>query len=324
VIPSLQGYLAAVGESLVASGALGDTGAEMGAVADLVERNGDLLLVVVDGSVAAPARRAVLADLLEGRVRPEVRRLVDRAVAVVPASDVVVSFRWMADQLAVAASRPPGAHEPDDEPVLGKLGARNRVTGYAAAVFENASVGDLEEIEDQLFRFARTVEANRPLRTALGDRDLPVAVRQQLISDLLDGRALPAAVRLARYAARGGRARDFVSLLDTLVEAAATARGWRVARVRAAAEVDDRQRDDLAGSLRQLTGGPVELHVTVNPDLLGGAVVEIGDLLVDGSARHRLDQLKEHVLVAGAAASASSLHETAPVHEGRTEGREHT
>lgn len=322
MIPALQGYLAAVSESLVASGTLGDAGAEMGAVADLVERHADLLLVVVDASVPAPTRRAVLADLLERRVRPEVRRLVDRAVAVVPASDAVVSFRWMADQLAVAASRPPEAHEPDDEPVLGKLGARNRVTGYAAAVFEDASVGDLEEIEDQLFRFARVVEANRPLRTALGDRDLPVAVRQDLISDLLDGRALPATVRLARYAARGGRARDLVSLLDALVEAAAAARGWRVARVRAASEVEGGQRDALAGSLRQLTGGPVELHVTVDPALLGGAVVEIGDLLVDGSARHRLDQLKEHVLVAGAA--SSSLHEAAPVRDGRPEGREHT
>ncbi len=321
MIPALQGYLAAVSESLVSSGALADAGAEMGAVADLVERNADLLLVVVDASVPAAARRAVLAELLEGRVRPEVRRLVDRAGAVVPASDGVVALRWMADQLTTAAARPPGAHEPDDEPMLGKLAARNRVTGYAAAVFEESSVAELEEIEDQLFRFARVVEANRPLRSALGDRDLPVAVRQGLVSDLLGGRALPATVRLACYAARGGRARDFVSLLDALVEAAATARGWRVARVRAATEVADGQRDALASSLEHLTGGPVELHVMVDPALLGGVVVEIGDLLVDGSARHRLDQLKEHLLVTGA---VSSYHEPAPVRDGRPEGREHT
>jgi F-type H+-transporting ATPase subunit delta len=323
VTPALQGYLAAISESLVASGSLADAGAEMDAVADLVERNAELLLVVIDASVPAPARRAVLADLLEARVRSEVRRLVDRAVAVVPASDLVASLRWIADQLTVAASRSPDAREPDDEPVLGKLGARNRVTGYAAAVFEDASVGDLEEIEDELFRFARVVEANRPLRAALGDRDLPVAVRQALITDLLGGSAMPATVRLARYAARGGSARDFVSLLDALVESAATSRGWRVARVRAASEVDERQRSALAESLEHLTGGPVELHVTVEPALLGGAVVEIGDLLVDGSARHRLDQLKEHVLVAGAA-SSSSLHEASPVHDGHPEGREHT
>ncbi len=320
MIPALQGYLAAIGESLADSGTLAEAGAELGAVADLVERNAELLLVLVDASIPLPPRRAVLADLLEGRVRSEVRRLVDRAVAVVPASEVIVSFRWMADQLVLAASRPSGAHEPDDEPVLGKLAARNRVTGYAAAVFEDVSVGDLEEIEDQLFRFARVVEANRPLRVALGDRDLPVAVRQALVTDLLGGQAIPATVRLARYATRGGSARDFVSLLDALVESAATSRGWRVARIRAAAVVDDHQQGELAESLARLTGGPVELHVTIEPALLGGAVVEIGDLLVDGSARHRLDQLREHVLVTGAAASL--FHEAPPAENEHPEGRE--
>jgi F-type H+-transporting ATPase subunit delta len=319
VNPALQGYLAAVEEDLATDGQLADAADQVRSLAAIVDGSAQLMLALDDGAVPVAARRSVLDHLLEGKALPGVRRLVHQAVTVVPASEITGAFHWLAARLARAAGDPA---EPDEP--LGRLAARRRVGGYAAALFESASVGQLEEIEDQLFRFARTVEANRPLRTALGDRDLPVAVRQQLISDLLDGRALPAAVRLARYAARGGRARDFVSLLDALVEAAATARGWRVARVRAAAEVDDRQRDDLAGSLRQLTGGPVELHVTVNPDLLGGAVVEIGDLLVDGSARHRLDQLKEHVLVAGAAASASSLHETAPVHEGRTEGREHT
>ena len=163
-------------------------------------------------------------------------------------------------------------------------------------MFEPLTVADLEEIEDQLFRFARTVEADRPLRHALGDRDLPVVVRQDVISRLLDGKVLPATVRLARYAARGGRARDIVATLDTLVEDAAKARGWRVARVQAASEVGDAQQHALSDALAVLTGNPVDLQVTVEPALLGGVVVQVGDLLVDSSTRHRLDELKEHVL----------------------------
>ena len=107
------------------------------------------------------------------------------------------------------------------------------MAGYAAAVFETCHRAELEEIEDQLFRFARTVESNPALRSALGDRDLPVAVRQQVIADLLGDQGPaghPAAGRLRRA---GGRARDFVATLDGLVEDAAQARGWRVARVRA-------------------------------------------------------------------------------------------
>ena len=266
-------------------------------MADLVEGNNALLLAVNDGSVPVPARRAVLDRLLEGKVRPEVGRLVHQAVSVVPAGELVTSFRWMGSRLVQAAARPAAtAAEPFDEDVLGRLGSRNRVSGYAAAVFESCTVADLEEIEDQLFRFARTVEANRRLRHALGDRDLPVAVRQDVIAQLLGGKVLAATVRLASYAARGGRARDIVATLDTLVEDAAKARGWRVARVAAADTVGDDQQRDLSDALAHLTGNPVDLQVTVDPALLGGVVVQVGDLLVDSSTRHRLDELKEHVL----------------------------
>jgi F-type H+-transporting ATPase subunit delta len=188
----------------------------------------------------------------------------------------------------------------EDELILGRMASRNRVTGYAAAVFETVSTEELEEIEDQLFRFARTVEASRELRGALGDRDLPVSVRQGIVEDLIGEQALPATLRLTAYAIRGGRARDIVATLDAIVVEAARARGWRVARVSSAEEVEDPQRQGLGNALARLTGSPVELQVTIDPTLLGGVVVQVGDLLVDGSARHRLDQLKEHLLISEA------------------------
>jgi F-type H+-transporting ATPase subunit delta len=283
-------------ESLAAEGGLADAGAELYAVADLVEGNNALLLVVIDGSVPVASRRAVLDTLLAGRARPEVVRLVHQAVTVVPSGEVVASFRWLGSRLEQAAVRPDAtAAEPYDEDVLGRLGSRNRVSGYAAAVFEPLTITDLEEIEDQLFRFARTVESDRALRRALGDRDLPVAVRQDVITKLLEGKSLPATVRLARYAARGGRARDIVATLDTLVDDAAKARGWRVAKVQAASAIDDTHQHSLSDALAVLVGNPVDLQVTVEPALLGGVVVQVGDLLVDSSTRHRLNELKEHV-----------------------------
>ena len=300
--PALQGYLAATEESLSASGGLAGAASELAAVAQLVDGNTELTLAINDGSVPVASRRALLDHLLEGKVRPEVQRLVHQAVTVVPASEVTASFHWLASRLAhAAAQEQDGGAEAEAEGVLGRMGSRNRVSGYAAAVFETVTVPDLEEIEDQLFRFARTVESNRRLRIALGDRDLPVAVRQQVIAQLLGRQVLPATLRLAAYAVRGGRARDIVATLDALVEDAARARGWRVARVQAADQVDDAQRRDLSEALARLTGNPVDLQVTVDPDLLGGVVVQVGDLLVDSSTRHRLDELKEHLLVSGAA-----------------------
>ncbi len=299
--PSLQGYLAAMEESLAEAGSLADAASEMRAVADMVDASNELTLAIDDGSVPATVRRAVLDDLLEGKVRSEVRRLVHQAVTVVPAADVTTSFHWLATRLGSAAAYgadPGGSAE--DLAVLGRMGSRNRVSGYAAAVFEGATTAELEEIEDQLFRFARTVENNRALRTALGDRDLPVSVRQQVIVDLFADKVLPATKRLAAYAVQGGRARDIVATLDALVEDAARARGWRVARVHSANTVDDTQRQSLGEALGRLTGGPVELQVIVDAELLGGVIVEVGDLLVDGTARHRLNELKEHLLASEA------------------------
>jgi F-type H+-transporting ATPase subunit delta len=302
VNPALQGYLAAMEESLAEAGALGQAGDELHAVAGLVDGSNELTLAIDDGSVPASSRRAVLDDLLEGKVRPEVRSLIHQAVTVVPAAELIASLHWLATRVATAAERGPAtAHEPDDESVLGRMGSRNRVSGYAAAVFESVTTAELEEIEDQLFRFARTVESNRALRGALGDRDLPVAVRQQVIADLFGDKVLPATARLAAYAVRGGRARDIVATLDALVEDAARARGWRVARVHSADQVDDAHRQSLSEALGRLTGGPVELQVTIDPELLGGVVLEVGDLLVDGSARHRLIELREHLLESEAA-----------------------
>jgi F-type H+-transporting ATPase subunit delta len=185
--------------------------------------------------------------------------------------------------------------QPLVEPTLGHLGSRERIGGYAAAVFETLSTEDLEEVEDELFRFARTVEATPALRRALVDSGLPADVRGAVVQDLLADRGHPATLRLVEYAITGGRARDLVGTLNWLVERTAEARGWRVARVSAAAEVGEEDRRRLVESLTQLSGQPVDLQVTIDPALLAGVVVNIGDLRVDATARGRIDELREHV-----------------------------
>jgi ATP synthase F1 delta subunit len=298
---ALQGYLAAISETLAADSALGAAADELDAVVQLVEDSNELSLALNDAALSVAARRAVLDDLLKDKVRSEVRRLVSTAVTVVPASEMHLALHWLATQVRAQAAWSTADHgHPEAEEILGRLASRNRVEGYAAAVFETVSTQDLEEIEDQLFRFTRTVESNRKLRGALGDRDLPVSVRQALIAELLGDQVLAATKRLAAYAVQGGRARDIVITLDDLVVEAARARGWRVARVRSADDVGGPQRDELGQVLAHLTGSKVELQVTIDPALLGGVVVQVGDLLVDGSARHRLDQLKEHLLISEA------------------------
>jgi len=93
----------------------------------------------------------------------------------------------------------------------------------------------------------------------------------------------------------GGRARSTVATIDYLVDQASRARGWRVAKVRTAQPLDEAQATSLKASLTHVAGNPVELQVTEDPSLVGGVRIEVGDLLVDASAKARLDALREHL-----------------------------
>jgi F-type H+-transporting ATPase subunit delta len=290
VNPAVEGYTAAVLESVGPEDS-GSLAQELAAIVRLVEDHNELRSALTDTAVAAASRRAVVSELLEHRVSDPARRLAAFTVAAVRAPDVPAALGWVARR---------AADRQLDLATLGHQAARQRVGGFAAAVFETTTeTSDLEEIEDQLFRFARIVESNRALRSTLSDRDVPAQARTALVDQLLDGKVEPATLRLIRFVVTGGRARDFVGALDWLVEQTATARGWRVARVQSAEPIADAQRELLAAALSGITGTPVELQVTIDSELIGGAVIEIGDLHVDASARGRLDRLREELLPVG-------------------------
>lgn len=301
--PSLQGYADALHES-AGGEQLRQLAEESAALSRLVGSSAELRGVLTDTSIPPRARRAILDDLLGSRVSMLTRRAAGFAVAAVPAPEVPAALNWL-------ASETERAHEGESEaePLLARRAARERVGGYLAALEEDMAVEALEEAEDALFRLARIVESTPPLRAALTDRELPADLRAGVVHDLLAGKVGNEVLRLAEYAVRAGRPRDVVGTLDWLVERIAEARGWRVARVRAAREVDERQRGELGASLQRLVGLPVDLQVTEEPRLIGGAVIEVGDLQVDASARGRLDRLKERLAVGGWEESSLSTSE---------------
>ncbi|HUS62762.1 MAG TPA: ATP synthase F1 subunit delta [Acidimicrobiales bacterium] len=169
-----------------------------------------------------------------------------------------------------------------------------RIDAYAGALFEIAKVeGVLEQVEDELFRVARTIEGNDQLRSALTDEALPVDLRQGIVEDLIGGKASPVTTALVSFIVGIGRSRDLPAIIDRMVERAATDRNEAVAEVRSAIPLDGEQQRRLAEALGQATGKTLSLKVVVDPSILGGIVATIGDTVIDGSVRHRLDQLKE-------------------------------
>jgi F-type H+-transporting ATPase subunit delta len=171
-----------------------------------------------------------------------------------------------------------------------------RIDGYANALFEVARVeGSLSEVEDELFRFARTLEGNDALRAVLTDEAVPVARRQGVVEDLLGTKASPVTTNLVAFVVGAGRARQLPQIIDRLVERAASAKDSVVGEVRSAIPLTDEQKTRLAEALGKATGKRVEVKVIVDPSILGGIVAQVGDTVIDGSVRARLDQLREAI-----------------------------
>ena len=168
-----------------------------------------------------------------------------------------------------------------------------RTQAYADALYAVAQAeGDAGETEDALFRFARVLEGSDELREKLADPHLPVAVRQQIVVDLLDGKANAATTSLIGMVVGNGRVRDLPAIVDAMVATSAKASNKEVAEVRSAISLTDDQKSRLADALGKATGKQVEVKVIVDPSIKGGIVARVGDTVIDGSIRRRLEQLR--------------------------------
>ena len=240
-----------------------------------------------------PAKRAILQELLAGKVSAATLDLLNFALQTGGADDYAED---VAALVLAARARRDGMVLLDEGP-LGRLAATDRLEGYATAVLAAVrGEGHLGDIEDELFRFMRVAEGNDDLRVALTTGELPAEVRAMIVRDLLQPKARPESVRMASYATRIGRPRDFPTLLDALVQLVAKETNRRVADVRSAVEMTVKQRASLVAALSNYTGYPVDVRVTPEPQLLGGFVAMVGDIVIDTSLRHRLEQARELLL----------------------------
>lgn len=171
-----------------------------------------------------------------------------------------------------------------------------RIEAYAQAMLAVARAENrLTDVEDEVFQFARTVERSEELRMALTDPGLPLARKLAVIEDLMGGRALQTSVSLVTLVVSSGHAGEMTTIVDRFVELAAAERSEEVAEVRTAIPLDDDQKARLGAALAQRTGKRIEVKVIIDPSVLGGISTRIGDTVIDGSIRHRLDQLKEAI-----------------------------
>ncbi len=172
--------------------------------------------------------------------------------------------------------------------------AEDRIDGYADAVLAVAAAeGESDLVEDELFRFAAALRDDDELTNTLADRQLPIERRQKIVEDLLSGRVSAVTNATVSMIVAAGRGSDLPAIIDAVIERRAASRQRVVARVRSAVELTDDQKSRLASAIKSSTGADVDVRVIIDPSVLGGLVTEIGDDVIDGSVRHRLNQLRE-------------------------------
>jgi F-type H+-transporting ATPase subunit delta len=171
--------------------------------------------------------------------------------------------------------------------------SKEKVAAYAEAVATIVKAEDHpERTADELFRVARAVESSDELRSTLADSTIPAERRQQVVEQLLGGKAQVTTIQVVTFLVTTGRIRDLPAIIDSVVQHVAGGRGQQVAEVRSAIALTSEQEQRLAAALSKVTGKTVDLKVVVDPSVLGGLVATIGDEVIDGTVRFRLDQLK--------------------------------
>lgn len=249
---SLEALTAEVAQA--PASALANLGAELSAVAGLLRVEGRLRRMVTDPSLAAEAKQGMARDLFGSKIGKAATGLVASAFG----------RRWTA---------------PKDLP--------NALERLSEVAIMKSAGKDTARVADELFAFSRTIADNRDLRAALTDPGRSVADRAGLVETLLKGKAHKATITLAKQSLAGGY-RDPSSALAEYQLVAAQVQGQGVATVRVARPLADDHAARLAAALQARAGHPVHLNVIVDPEVLGGISVAIGDDVIDGTVSTRL------------------------------------
>lgn len=149
--------------------------------------------------------------------------------------------------------------------------------------------GELDAVEDELFRFGRIVDAQPELRVALTDQSAPADSKRALLADLLRTRATAVTLRLVTELVTHPRGRALDRGLDVVARYVAQRRQRLMALVRTAVELDEDRKARLTAALTRLYGHEIHLNVEHDPDVVGGVSVQVGDEIIDGTIVGRLD-----------------------------------
>ena len=170
--------------------------------------------------------------------------------------------------------------------------ANEAVETYARALFSLASLtGSVDRADETLRSVVASLRGHLELREALADAQVPADRKRSIMTELFVD-ADPTAAAVAGLIAEN----DDIALIDDVAvrfgEIAEKERGIVVARVTTAVPLDDALRAQLIENLSRQLGHPVSLREAVDPEILGGIVINVAGKVIDGSVSARLDDAR--------------------------------
>lgn len=169
-------------------------------------------------------------------------------------------------------------------------------TGYARALLEMAQAeGVADRIEEELFRLRELLKANPALLEFLKDPNVKREGKRQALAELFQGRVHPLTLNVLLILNDQDRASRLLSIIEEFTGVADAAREKVSGEIVTAIALDDATLKRLCTELSRVTGKKVELFQKIDPSILGGAIVKVGEQIIDGSLRRKLNELKERL-----------------------------
>jgi F-type H+-transporting ATPase subunit delta len=238
--------------------------AELYAVADFLGGTPRLRRALSDPASLQHARTSLASTLFDQKISASAAQVVQQAV----------SLRWSSQWDMLDAIEATG----DD-------------ALFAAAERQ----GILDDVEDELFRFERIIDGEGELAGLLDDRSVATERRVALLDSVLAGKVQLVTHDLLAHAVSSDRRRALPFALEDLLKSAAARRERSIARVISAVMLTDAQEQRLAATLSQMYGRAISVRTAVDPAVLGGLIVRVGDEVIDGSVATRLSRARDAV-----------------------------
>ncbi|UIZ92970.1 F0F1 ATP synthase subunit delta [Corynebacterium sp. CNCTC7651] len=235
-------------------------GTELFLIVDQLDAERSLRVAVADTSLEASQREGIIGDVFGAKVAEPTKQIITAAAA----------QEWSTPREFRAG--------------LVNLGRRALLRGAEAQ-------GQLEQVEDELYELSVLLEQEKELTQLLSDRTATAAQKRGLLASVIYGKVTMFTEALALQVI-GRPEHHPVDDLAALAEQVAELRGKTVARVVAAEELSSSQREALAQKLENIYGREMAIHSEVDPSLLGGMIVRVGDEEIDGSTRGKIARLR--------------------------------